>query len=821
MSAVQMHPSAFYDYIRNGWKLCAVPAGTKGPQVKGWNKLQNALTEPPQAPDGAGLLHAYSGTCSIDIDQLDAAITLFAERGMDLNELLDGPTTVQVDSGNPGHGKMLFKLSVPLPSKRINHNGRVALEFRCASAGGESLQDVLPPSRHPSGTTYRWAGLGRWQNLPELPEALHDWWMEIIEKDNDRTIPLTGSSPANWNEVRSAVFAINPSCAHDDWLTVGMALHSIGTHTGDLDTALQLWNEWSRTSEDKYPGPAAILTRWRSFTGDHPIGIKAGSLFKLAKDHGWIRPQPDVTHLFKAIDLPVSTALLSRGLVEAPPVLDLDLLPPVLAQRVREVATSVGCDPLVPAWAGLAAIAAAANAESRLELVDGYKVPPVLWLMTIGSPAAKKTPGAKPMLKILGDIEREDHERFAADLLLWQAEEAHHSHEYKTYLESAKSAEAGEHFATSLTPVGELRKQPVSKRLTVGDITSQKLVRVCEQRPEGVMAHFDELAGWIKKIANPASGEDRSCWVVAYEANYYSMDRVGAGELSVSNLAVSIYGNVQPKVFRNAVPKLADDGLLQRFLPAILHGADASIGEPIPEWLTTASDYERMIRRVHAQPRTDYRLSESARVAFREFQQWVMTIKQRDRLLQASDVFQTAFGKIEGTCGRLAHLLHLAESPDSVQLSGELMTRVVRIVQSYIVPALRYAFGEVAGISEGSFDHWVRDYIVSVSDQSHVTLSEIARSAKRQLEGLSRIEADEQVRLAMAGLEALGWVILESDTYKAAKWAIHPGIATAFAEHRAKVINARADQIEEVRKLIIATGQKRAEWSPVKRMATG
>jgi hypothetical protein len=56
----------------------------------------------------------------------------------------------------------------------------------------------------------------------------------------------------------------------------------------------------------------------------------------------------------------------------------------------------------------LAAVCGVVDARSRLELMPGFKVPPVLWICSIGEPGDKKTPGSKPMFEILTQLERED-----------------------------------------------------------------------------------------------------------------------------------------------------------------------------------------------------------------------------------------------------------------------------------------------------------------------------------------------------------------------------------------------------------------------------
>jgi len=103
--------------------LAAMPinAGTKGPRSPGWNAEANCITESSDIPDtmGAGLAHAFSGTCAIDIDDAFMATIMFAERGIDLQALLNDPNAVQIISGRPGSGKLLYRLDQPLPSKSL------------------------------------------------------------------------------------------------------------------------------------------------------------------------------------------------------------------------------------------------------------------------------------------------------------------------------------------------------------------------------------------------------------------------------------------------------------------------------------------------------------------------------------------------------------------------------------------------------------------------------------------------------------------------------------------------------------------------------
>jgi len=164
-------------YMAAGFALCAIKPGNKGPTYKKWD--QHPLTLEQINTQGLGLIHAKSGTCAIDLDDLGAAAAWLDAHGIDLAELLAADDAVQITSGRPNRGKLLYRLPAgvdPLPTVKVKApDGAMMLELRCATSSAESdaVQDVLPPTIHPdTGQPYRWAGAGSFEALPELPAAL-------------------------------------------------------------------------------------------------------------------------------------------------------------------------------------------------------------------------------------------------------------------------------------------------------------------------------------------------------------------------------------------------------------------------------------------------------------------------------------------------------------------------------------------------------------------------------------------------------------------------------------------------------------------------
>jgi hypothetical protein len=88
------------------------------------------------------------------------------------------------------------------------------------------------------------------------------------------------------------------------WISVGMGLHHA---TAGAAEALHVWAEWSQGSS-KYPGQKAIEDKWSGFDNGHEDGnLGAGTIFHLAKQHGWVMPSAAVRLWDEAQPVPGTT----------------------------------------------------------------------------------------------------------------------------------------------------------------------------------------------------------------------------------------------------------------------------------------------------------------------------------------------------------------------------------------------------------------------------------------------------------------------------------------------------------------------------------
>ena len=266
--------SDFTDYENAGWSLCAIEPGQKAPRYAGWNMAAMPAESIDALGNGAGLLHSLSGTCAIDIDDLTAARIWWSEHGVDIDALLAEPDSVHVKSGRVGRDKLLYRLKTPLRTFKPAGSGT---ELRCATAGGESVQDVLPPSVHPiTKKPYFWFYpeplVGNWRNLPNIPAKVFAVWRELADSEPVRELINAPPQAASIATVREAALAYAKKLdldAYDDWISLGMRVHK---QTDGSAAGLALWNELSKPSP-KYKGLDDLKMHWVSFDAGGALGL--------------------------------------------------------------------------------------------------------------------------------------------------------------------------------------------------------------------------------------------------------------------------------------------------------------------------------------------------------------------------------------------------------------------------------------------------------------------------------------------------------------------------------------------------------------------
>lgn len=282
--------------IECGLALVPIPRGHKGPITKGWNERSNVVTD---VADEAllkglniGIAHAYctpSPTCAIDLDNYRESKKWLAKQSVDLDALHFAKDAVVIHSGKVNSLKLLYKLPVgqgPIATKAIKGGGDngMMLEFRCATAEGLTVQDVLPPSIHPSGTVYQWMGEGSVLDIPEIPAALLAIWMGLIAAKKATVVRVTTSIPETPRErarVEDMLQYVSADCSYDIYRNVTWAVLSTG-----WSHAEEIAERWCRTAPDRFEEDD-FFNVVNSYDGGRLYSSTLGTIVHLARAGGW------------------------------------------------------------------------------------------------------------------------------------------------------------------------------------------------------------------------------------------------------------------------------------------------------------------------------------------------------------------------------------------------------------------------------------------------------------------------------------------------------------------------------------------------------
>ena len=231
----------------------------KAPQARGWNSDEQARQYPDTLYDGynGGICHKQSGTCAIDIDQLDMAKLWFAGHGIDFKKYLTDPSMVRIVSGRDNREKLIFRLPpemIVFSSYPIRYsekaNGKDMVDFRCVSATGNTQQDVFPGSIHPeTHQPYQWEGDP--SNIPVIPSELLTLWQNLNEAKyqgkSERPTQGIPFTQEEYSKIQRALSVIVDGEGYDTWLAVGMGLWMTG-----WDCGFELWDAWALKNCENY-----------------------------------------------------------------------------------------------------------------------------------------------------------------------------------------------------------------------------------------------------------------------------------------------------------------------------------------------------------------------------------------------------------------------------------------------------------------------------------------------------------------------------------------------------------------------------------------
>jgi hypothetical protein len=261
---------------------------------------------------------------------------------------------------------------------------------------------------------------------------------------------------------------------------------------------------------------------------------------------------------------------------------------------------------------------------------------------------------------------QEAYRRHEAELTLFETRQ-------RRWKEDAKNrATHGE----DLEPFDEPRpEEPKPKRFVVNNVTVPKLQEILAQNPPGVVLIRDELAGWLADLDTQGRESDRPFFLECWDGDLpFTVDRITRGTVRAESLCLSLFGGIQPDVFRRyllgAIVGGADnDGLAQRLqilvYPDLLR-IWRNVDRPEDEEARRAMEAVLFrIGSISVEEPIIVRFDQDAQVWFN---QWRETLENRLLNETMPEALRSHLGKYRSLMPKVALLCHLADDDESLEV---------------------------------------------------------------------------------------------------------------------------------------------------------
>jgi len=738
------------------WTVTPVD-GNKRPYRSAWQNESPLSVEDLTTEINSGRAKGYglrTGVVSGGILAIDADGHSAHEKIIELSGGQPLPHTVTFTSNRPGRCQYLFYVpeeywpsikTTKIKTGVTGDDGKLEqLELRW-----DGCQSVLPPSIHPETGFYRWV-----KSPEEIAIAPAPMW--VIEKMLIQSEPVqekphreptrytqklrTGEEWSALEWALSFLSALSPSRAddYDDWLAVGMALHSVH------DSLLTEWDNWSRQSSKYVSGECE--KKWKSFKSGN---VSIAWLGKTAKQDGWRSPfEKSSGRAYSNSNLnqnrrksdgsgggdgnqPLSVLSLRDRILEIlnrnqdrsqrdEAFINLAQTTGVATKEVKELAASLESEVDVEESRS----DRKAEVENllrigkyQLELQDylALSVAQPLervarWMGT--TPAAMLTtlyPVIGSLLKVGTRLELIKATDFYALPVVYAGivceSGAGKTPAQKTLLKPlfALQTEAEVEYKERLNEyqqeLAEWKKkkdndepapeQPVPREYYTTDATSEAIALIQSQQPGfGFLGWFDELPSLFKSQGQYKNGRgaDSEKILSGRDGTGFKVNRASGKRLVVDQSAYSIIGALQLLILRQMMGDFTDaNGQWARFLWTVMPVQPAPYpDDAIP--FNISGLLKGIYKRIEALPAVTYKLSPKAQKLYRN---WYNELDQL-RITEPRQGLRAVYSKMKGDTGVLALLLHCFNScvvegsvPD-LEINESTMVAAIKLAKFHI-----------------------------------------------------------------------------------------------------------------------------------------
>jgi hypothetical protein len=600
------HCQAAQAYLSRGWRPIAVEANGKRPLAKNWPALRLTLAEAAdtwdtEAPPNIGLLCGDASRLVILDFDTPAAFDAWAEAHPEAAQT----RTVARDNAEPGRQHLYFALT----------EGQAA-PASAKAPGWDLLSDgrqaVAPPSRHPSGGTYKVV-----RNVAPLPWR-DEYRPEAARAETPQPCGVTGEGhPLAWDATIGGTPDTTPAYARAALASEAAAVATAvdGGRNDRLNVAALKCGQLVAAGLLTVPEVESTLQAAarqcgladREAAATVASGLRKGTTEPRAvpppfpkRDGGRVvltTPEPPL----QALDPWTPPAPLTGAAAGLSPW-PWAALPAVLADMGQAVAAAVGVHESMAGAAVLGCAGIALGNRVALQIKDGHGCRGNLYWLVAAPVGTGKTPALRPCLTPLQAWEAEQKPEYLRALGRWKFAEAVTEARRKNLTRDATKADADprhiEHERDALE--AELGPEPTEPRLYVEDSTSEALGRRLVGNAErmGVVSSEGRKVLAIAKGRYVENGGDLDLWLKGHAGDPHRVDRQNRPPYDLRKPCLSALLFVQPDALQTIGqdPEARASGFLARFLYLCPPGG-AAVEYPrgtVPE--ATATAYSRMVR---------------------------------------------------------------------------------------------------------------------------------------------------------------------------------------------------------------------------------
>jgi len=203
----------------------------------------------------------------------------------------------------------------------------------------------------------------------------------------------------------------------------------------------------------------------------------------------------------------------------------VEALPATAQAYVQATSEALDVAPAFVAVPMLPVLSAGVGASARLQLKRSWREPATLWTAVVAPSGSTKSAALQHVLRPVHRFERDARDAYR---------KARAQHD----------------------PNGD-EPAPTRIRYRTGDPTTEAVVRILEDNPQGVLMARDELAAWLGSFDRYAHGAaDLQFWIEVWGGEQVSLDRVGDGNITVANPAVPLTGTIQPRTLKKKLGQI-------------------------------------------------------------------------------------------------------------------------------------------------------------------------------------------------------------------------------------------------------------------------